>query len=125
MHENTLEALKSHERSESCSNSSVEIDSQCFQINKTQEEACQEFVFDLDLIYDTISIENNLVCNRKWVNKFITTLTMIGLVIGPTFSGKEKFSKSHKSNLKKEVFLIKLAGRFALSSFLSSLLVSP
>ncbi|CBY11252.1 unnamed protein product [Oikopleura dioica] len=81
------EAKNAHERSELCSNSSLEIDSQCFEINKTQEEACQEFVFDLDLIYDTISIENNLVCNRKWVNKFITTLTMIGLVIGPTFSG--------------------------------------
>ena len=89
-------ADKSHEQTELCTNTSLEIDSQCFTINKTQEEACQDFVFDVDLIYDTISIENNLVCNRNWVNKFITTLTMIGLVIGPTLSGKKcQFSQPY------------------------------
>ena len=58
----------------------------CIQISSSLVE-CEEFVYETAKIQTTIATENNLVCKNHWISKIITFTTMVGMVIGPTFSG--------------------------------------
>ena len=66
---------------------SVLIDEEtCIEVSSNVVE-CENFVYETEKIQTTIATENNLVCKNHWISKIITFTTMVGMVIGPTFSG--------------------------------------
>ena len=68
------------------SNSILIDEETCIEVSSNVVE-CENFVYETEKIQTTIATENNLVCKNHWISKIITFTTMVGMVIGPTFSG--------------------------------------
>ena len=75
------------------------IDGDCIIIGE-REDLCEDFIYDSKQLQDTITSENNLVCDRKWISDIITVTSMIGMVIGRVF----QLSDFHQ-NLKQTKFV--------------------
>ena len=101
------EMLRSEEKCDPCSmyeiiGTSCSVDS----FNKSKTIPCKEFVYDKFEFEETLTTKLDLVCNKEYKRRLLSTVMMIGLTVGSLIGGRLSDRFGRKSTMILAVLII-------------------